>query len=504
MAVTLAPSQLLQQRLQTLAKTSTTSEATTPTSVESTKAELTSLRNDAVKLGTVAAFDAQAKSLFPNLFDKGGAPWAQAPGSSTFAATQGGRGVGGTVGLLRPTLPSLGVASFTPMNVLTDLAKSGAPAPKGLLILDTNLGDVEKTADKSWAAATLDHHGPVHGTGKGRGVNSTTQLLDKFEAALGADVGAARASPKFTAAHVVVEKAAKEHGISATTTQKEQAAAGLLALNLTSLSSDNVGDGLSWPAWMSKNQGRVLLDGDLRATIREATVHEDFGVFGGNYLNGVDDVSQLSQPLKLQSALFLAYDEALAKAGVTGSDRAPPDKAEAIANDVGSAINALLKNPALVEKRAHDFFFQVGMALTTVEEHALVASASVKNKSGGYDLPVFDVSKLPPELGTFAKWAVPPLFGKHTLQMTTTAPNADGRSTTIIAIPDGRTLSSGKGLLSIAQQLNDLEKARTPAGQQPAAWFGRDVVLLPSQPGSLLTPADLKKVVEDAGLLKAT
>lgn len=488
----LGPQNLIEQRLHTLAKQ--------PPS-ESVKTELTTLRDDAVKLGTVAAFDAQAKKLFPDLFAKGGAPWSQTPGTSSFAATQGGRGVGGTVGLLRPQMPSLGVASFTPMNVLVDLAKSGAPAPKGLLILDTNLGDVEKTADKSWAAQTLDHHGPVHGTGKGRGVNSTTQLLDRFESALSADVTSAKGSPKFTAALVVVEKAAKQHGIAATTAQKEQAAAGLLSLNLTSLSSDNVGDGLSWPAWMSTNQARVLLDGDLRATIREATVHEDFAVFGGNYLQGVFDVDKLPPAVKLQSALFLAYDEALAKAGVQGSDRVPPEKAEAVAKDVGGAIDALLKDQKLVDKRSYDFFFQVGMALTTVEEHALVPGASIKGKAG-YDLPVIDVSKLPQELGTFAKWAVPPLLSAHSLQMTT-SPGQDGRSTTIVAIPDGRTLPSGKGLLSIAQQLNDLEKAKTPAGQTPSMWFGRDVVLLPAQPGSLLTPADIKKVILDAGLLKA-
>ena len=160
----------------------------------------------------------------------------------------------------------------------------------------------------------------------------------------------------------------------------------------------------------------------------------------------------------------------------------------------------LLADPALVEKRSHDFFFQVGMALTTVEEHALVKGSSLTNNKGGYELPVFDVAQLPKELGTFARWAVPPLFGSHNLQMTT-SPGQDGRSTTIVAIPDGRTLPSGKGLLTIVEQLNLKEKEKTPPGESPVAWFGRDVVVLPSQPGSFLSPADVRDIVVAAGLL---
>jgi hypothetical protein len=340
----------------------------------------------------------------------------------------------------------------------------------------------------------------VHGADKGRGTNSTTQLVDRFEAALGADVAAAKKNPQFTAALVAVEKAAKAHGLSVTTTQKEQAAAGLLALNLTLLSSDNVGDGLSWPAWMANNQARVLLDPQLRTTICEATVHEDFGVFGGNYLDGVDDTSKLPASIKLQSALFLAYDEALARAGVRGSDRVPPEKAAAVAADVGKAIDAALSTPAHVEERAAAFFAQVGLALATVEDNALVKGASVADKKGGWVLPVFDTSKLPKELGTFASWAVPPLFGKHALQMTV-SPGADGRSTMILAIPDGRTLPSGKGLLGLLGALNAREQARTPQGMAPTPWFGRDVVLLPAPPGSLLNAQDVCDAVREAGLL---
>lgn len=486
----LAPDTLLQKRLQTLQQQK-------PASLPQ---ELTALRNDAVKLGVVAAFDAQAKALFPDLFAKGASPFLADVSAPAFGATAGGRGVGGTVGLLRPTVAALGVAAFKPMDQLIDLAKTGAPAPKGLLVLDTNLGDVEKTAHPSWQQVTLDHHGPVHGTGKGRGINSTTQLLDRFESALHTDVAAARKNPAFTAAVVVVEKADKQHGLGKSRAEKDQAAAALLGLNFQSFSSDNVGDGLSWPGWMSKNQARVLLDPELRTTIRDATLHEDFAVFGGNYLNGLSDVSQLPKAVKLQSALFLAYDEALARAGVSGSDRVPPGKAEAVGNEVGAAIDKLLADPALVEKRSHDFFFQVGMALTTVEEHALVKGSSLTNNKGGYDLPVFDVAQLPKELGTFARWAVPPLFGSHNLQMTT-SPGQGGRSTTIVAIPDGRTLPSGKGLLSIVEQLNLKEKEKTPPGETPVAWFGRDVVVLPSQPGSFLSPADVRDIVTAAGLL---
>lgn len=387
------------------------------------------------------------------------------------------------------------------MSELIALAKTGAPAPTGLLILDTNLGDVEKSAHASWQQVTVDHHGPVHGKDKGRGHNSTTQLLDRFEHALRADVTTAQQQPTFTAALVVIEKTAKQHGLSATTTQKEQAAAALLALNLTSIAADNVGDGLSWPVWMAQHQGRVLLDPALRDTIRAATVHEDFGVFGGNYLRGVDDVSLLPAPIKLQSALFLAYDEALARAGVSGSDRVPADKAAAVASDVGAAIDALLADPARVEARSAAFFQQVGLALTTIEEHCLVKDASIGDGRGGYAMPVFDTSKLPKELGTFASWAVPPLFGAHALQLTS-SPGANDRTTMILAIPDGRALPSKASLLSILDTLNTLERARTPAGQAPSSWFGRDVVVLPSQPGSVLTPADVRGVVEAAGLLR--
>lgn len=424
----------------------------------------------------------------------------QRPSTTSFAATSGGRGVGGTLALLRPQASTIGRATIVPMNELTELCKSGAPPPSGLLVLDTNFGALEAKAHPGWSSVVVDHHGPVHGADKGRGTNSTTQLVDRFEAALGADVAAAKKNPQFTAALVAVEKAAKAHGLSVTTTQKEQAAAGLLALNLTLLSSDNVGDGLSWPAWMANNQARVLLDPQLRTTICEATVHEDFGVFGGNYLDGVDDTSKLPASIKLQSALFLAYDEALARAGVRGSDRVPPEKAAAVAADVGKAIDAALSTPAHVEERAAAFFAQVGLALATVEDNALVKGASVADKKGGWVLPVFDTSKLPKELGTFARWAVPPLFGKHALQMTV-SPGADGRSTMILAIPDGRTLPSGKGLLGLLGALNAREQARTPQGMAPTPWFGRDVVLLPAPPGSLLNAQDVCDAVREAGLL---
>ncbi|HEY1100096.1 MAG TPA: hypothetical protein VGF99_14260, partial [Myxococcota bacterium] len=286
------------------------------------------------------------------------APTARTTTTTAFAATSGGRGVGGTLGLLRPTLQAPGRARFTPLETLVGLAASGAPAPKGLFLLDANLGAAEKTAHPSWAAATLDHHGPVHGAGKGRGTNSTTQLLDRFEQALTADVAGAKQQPTFAAALRVVDIAAQTHGLTTTTARREQAAAALLALDLTQISSDNVGDGLSWPVWMANNQARVLLDGDLRSTIRAATVHEDFGVFGGSYMKGVDDVRTLPAPIKLQSALFLAYDEALAAAGVKGSDRVPGTKAEGVAADVGKAIDALLDDPALVDARCHAFFTQ--------------------------------------------------------------------------------------------------------------------------------------------------
>lgn len=442
-------------------------------------------------------------------------------------ATHGGRGVGGTLALLRPTMnqTTTGIAAFVPMQALIDLAKTGAPAPTGLAILDTNLGDLEKTAHPSWQAATVDHHGPIHGTtngaAKGRGVNSTTQLLDRFEDALQKNtalfaksaqpdantnntINTIKKNPQFTAARVLVEKTAKAHNIAATDQQKDVAAASILSLQLTQISSDNVGDGLSWPVWMAKNQARVFLDADIRNTIREATIHEDFAVFGGNYLQGKDSIDELSAPIKLQSALFLSYDEALKQAGIIGTDRVPSEKAEAIAMQVSAAIDALLADPALVDKRCNDFFFQIGQALAATEENALVREASIPSfDARGWKLPVFDVSKMPNELGTFARWAVPPLFSDHSLQMTTIKNAESGRATTILAIPDERSLPSGKGLLSILDALNQLEQQKTPAGEKPATWFGRDVVVLPSPPGSLLTPMDVCNVVMQAKLLVA-
>ncbi len=487
----LAPDHLLSTRLTRLAEQQ-------PATL---KDELKTLRQDAVKLGVVVAFDRQARELFGDRFQTEPQPKTQTA-TSSFAATHQGRAVGGTVGLLRPSFQQIGVAAFRPMDDVVALAKTGKPPPTGLLILDTNLGELEKTADPGWSKITLDHHGPVHGKGKGRGTNSTSLLVDRFDDALKADVAGAKRNPAFTGALLAIEKASKQHGLSSTTAQKEQAAAGLLQLNLKEISSDNVGDGLGWPVWMAKNQARVLLDGDLRTTIREATLHEDFAVFGGNYLNGKNDVADLSPAIKLQSAIFLAYDDALRSAGVSGSDRVPSDAAEAAATSVGKAIDALLKDPAAVERGCHDFFFQVGMALTTVEEHALIKGASIADGKGGYALPVFDVSKLPPELGTFARWAVPPLFGAHELQMTISPAQQAGRSTVILAIPDERTLPSGKGLLSILERLNALERSKTPAGEKTASWFGRDVVLLPSAPGSVLRPEDVRRVVEEARLLQ--
>lgn len=498
----LAPDHLLSTRLNRLADQR-------PATL---KDELKTLREQAVTLGVAAAFDAQARTLFGDQFETQSraqtAPSSSASPSASpsasLASVEHGLPVGGTVSLLRPGFQPLGVAAFRPMNSVVALAQSGKPPPPGLLILDTNLGDLEKTADPGWQKITLDHHGPVHGKGKGRGTNSTSLLVDLFERSLVADVAAAKKNPAYTGALVAVEKAARQHGLNTSTAQKEEAAAGLLALNLKEISSDNVGDGLGWPVWMAKNQAFVLLDAGLRDTIRAATLHEDFAVFGGNYLKGKQDVAELSPAVKLQSALFLAYDEALRAAGANGSDRVAPEAAEAAAAFVGKAIDGLLKDPAAVERGCHSFFFQVGMALTAVEEHALNTSASIANDgaNGGYALPVFDVSKLPAELGTFARWAVPPLFGDHNLQMTISPSAQVGRSTIILAIPDERTLPSGKGLLSILDQLNALEKAGTPAGEKTSSWFGRDVVLLPSAPGSVLTPEQVRGVVEAARLLK--
>lgn len=514
----LDPASLLSTRLQALARQHKDAPS-------STAHALQILEQDAERAGLGGAFRTRAHALFPDVFASAAAGTFAVAASAGYGVTPPqtvasdahplsfvppsleahDRGVGRTLSLTRTPLRSVGVALFVPINEVFSLAEQGRPPPAGFVLLDVNIGDREASVDPGWRAATIDHHGPVHGRGKGRGTNSTTQLLDRFDAALEATRDAAHPpEAAFLAARSAVGNAARTHDLPASAADLDGAARALVKLELTSVCSDNVGDGLSWPVWIAQNQARVLLDPELRSTIRQATTYEDFGVFGSADLDAVKNVSALPAAVKLQSALFLAYDEALSRAGVVGTDRVPPEKAERVASEIGHAIDALLADPARVEADSARFYFQVGIALATLEEHALDPRASLRSKDGSFSLPVFDVSKLPDELGTFARWAVPPLFGPHALQLKTGPGPAPGRSMSILSVPDGRTLPASAptdGLLALVATLNDLEAARTRPPAEPARWFGRSDVLLPSSPGTLLTAQEIVAAAAQAGLV---
>lgn len=330
----------------------------------------------------------------------------------------------------------------------------------GMVIADTNFKGSE-------AARTIDHHGD-YATPDNK--NATMKMLDLFEEALARTEGDVDAAVKL--------------------------------LNITSVTTDNLADGM-WCIWIARNQQRVLRDPALRQSIRDATRFEDFTAFGSAYARGDPGV-------ELQAALFGKYGEILGANGIKGSDRFPPSLAEKIMTEGHRVIDEMLANPAARKAAAEKFWGEVDAATRVAKEKAIMPE-SVDGQVNFYD------TKALSEYGTLAQWLAIPQAHDLNLQVSVApmppAKSSDGtviadRRLTIVAIPDGRALPSGKGLLSIKDTLNAAEKAKAESlGLTPNFWFGKDNVILPNPAGggTLLTPAELAKILTDPanGLFEA-
>jgi len=368
-------------------------------------------------------------------------------------------------------------------------------------------------------AATVDHHGRFANK-----KNSTEQLVDRMETAL--DV--AKSDPKNIDAakkdKVAMDQARKgllEAGVKDPSEQQvAEIAAGLRELNLKEVTTDNLADG-AWSVWIAKHQARVLADPALRKTINEATHFEDFAAFGTTY-----DAKDPS--IRLQAALFQKFGDVLQRNGIVGSDRFPPDKAQAVMGEALRAIDLMVGDPVAREKAAGEFFSQVEEARKIAGTDGLMKDASVHD--GDVNLSVFDLTKLG-KFTVFQQWlALPRVEAQagqpHTMQVSVVplgkAKMADGmptdapRTLQIVAIPDGRSLPSGKTMLDAKDRMNAMELAKAEAlglvpkeGEAPKpgqysradfsnVWFGKENVILPNPAkGTLLSPREVSDILTD-------
>ncbi|MCC6273541.1 MAG: FHA domain-containing protein [Deltaproteobacteria bacterium] len=370
--------------------------------------------------------------------------------------------------------------------------------------------------------ATVDHHGKFANP-----KNSTEQLIDRMEGALEVAKGDPKAlaeAKKDKAAMEQARQGLREAGIQNPSEQQVvEIAAGLRALNLREVTTDNLADG-AWSVWMAKHQARVLADPALRKLIAEATHFEDFTAFGTTY-------DTKDPGVRMQAALFQKYGEILKQNGIVGSDRFPPDKAHQVMGQALAAIDQMVADSKLREAAAAEFFGKVEEARKVALEQGLMRDVSVTE--GDTQFIFVDMTKLK-DFTVFQQWlAVPGIEaspGKsHTMQATVVplgkAKNADGkeidapRTLQIIAIPDGRSLPSGKNMKDALARMNARELAKAeslglvpkegepvgpgqvPRDQYASVWFGKENVILPNPAkGTLLSPREVSDIMTDRAL----
>ncbi len=343
--------------------------------------------------------------------------------------------------------------------------------------------------------ATIDHHGRF-----GNPKNATEQLLERLEATL----ETVKADPK------ALKAAKADAGAMKAAGGDPVVAAALRELNLRQVTTDNLADG-GWCVWIAKNQTRVLADPALRKLIGEATHFEDFTAFGTEY-------NPKDPGVRLQAALFQRYGEILQQHGIVGADRFPPEKAGQVMGEAVAAIDKMLADPTAREAAASEFFAKVESGREKAAAQALIPEASVHE--GETNLSFFDLSKLG-DFTVFQQWLslprVEPKAGSpDTLQVSVVpmkaATAADGasvpRTLQIVAIPNGRELPSGKGLLSVLERINAAEKAKAEKlGVEPNQWFGKDNVILPNpaKGGTVLTTREVSEILTspELGLFRA-
>lgn len=355
-------------------------------------------------------------------------------------------------------------------------------------IYDTSLAPRPETQhlDKS----TIDHHGRF-----GNPKNATEQLLDRLEVTL----ETMKADPEALKAAKSDKAAMKAAG------GDPVVAAALRELHLRQVSTDNLADG-GWCVWIAKNQARVLADPALRRLIGEATHFEDFTAFGTEY-------NPKDPGVRLQAALFQKYGEILKDNGIIGSDRFPPEKAELVMEQAVAAIDKMLADPAAREAAATEFFAKVESGREKASAEGLMAEASVHD--GEINLSFFDLSKMG-DFTVFQQWLALPRVEPNSgnpdsLQVSvvpmkaTTASDGSSvpRTLQIVAIPNGRELPSGKGLLSALDRINAAEKAKAKElGIEPNLWFGKDNVILPNpaKGGTVLSTREVSSILTSAEL----
>jgi len=338
--------------------------------------------------------------------------------------------------------------------------------------------------------ATIDHHGRF-----GNPKNATEQLLDRMEATLDTVRGDRQA----------LKDVRSDQGAMRAADGDTVVAAALRELNLREVTTDNLADG-GWCVWIAKNQARVLRDPELRKLIGQATHFEDFTAFGTKY-------DSKDPAIRLQAALFEKYGEILKANGIVGSDRFPPEKAEKVMGEALKAIDQMVDDPAARETAAAEFFQKVEAARAKAGADAVMGDASVHE--GNTNLSFFDLTKLG-DFTVFQQWLALPRVEvspgtPHTLQVSVVpmkpAMAGDGssvpRTLQIVAIPDGRSLPSGKGLLTVLDRINAAEKAKAEKlGVEPNNWFGKDNVILPNpmKGGTLLSPKEVSQILTSAEL----
>ncbi|MFO1464033.1 MAG: FHA domain-containing protein [bacterium] len=350
-------------------------------------------------------------------------------------------------------------------------------------IYDTSLPAKPETAhlDK----ATIDHHGRF-----GNPKNATEQLLDRLEATLETLRGDKKA----------LEAAKQDKAAMQAAGGDPLVAAALKELGLKEVTTDNLADG-GWCVWIAKHQAKVLKDPKLRKLIADATHFEDFTAFGTEY-NSKDP------GVRLQAALFQKYGEILKAHGVVGSDRMPPEKAQQMMGEALAAIDQMVSDPVAREAAAQEFFQKVEAGKDKAAAQALMGEPSVHQ--GETNLSFFDLTKLG-DFTVFQQWLalprVEPSPGNPDSLQVSVVPMkpvtaADGsavpKTLQIVAIPNGRELPSGKGLLSVLEKVNAAEKAKAERlGVEPNFWFGKDNVILPNpmKGGTLLTPKEVSAIL---------
>lgn len=407
------------------------------------------------------------------------------------------------------------VAAFLPMDEVTARLDRGEPLPPGLRIIDTQAPS--ELRDPQVRAQTIDHH---EGELASERTTTALLLLEQIDAALGEEAVDLDAFPT---GEVTWALAQAEAGIRARDA-RHLAAAGLNDVErpvdraeqvrvaralltvgrdpkdpgggsrITRYSTDNVGDGMTWPGYILRSLPEVIADPELRATIAEASLFEDYEVFGGAFSL---DAEELSEGQVLQAALFLEVDRVLGRLGLTGTDRVPAEHAPRLAAHFPNAIAHLLASPDRAKADAQRFLDAVREDRDLLRARGVVAGAELVGPDGETIMSTIDLDRLGAEgRGPFRTWAAVPHVGGEPLQLTVRR-QPDDRWQNIVARPDGRALPGGGDLTAALGALQRAEQqAAEHLGKPAGHWFGRANVALPIG-GSVLTPAEVAGIIDD-------